>query len=565
MHLLYFPFLNTVLYYILLFYNTLGTPLEYACRSNSVRATELLLQHGAHPDHWTASSTPLLCAAQHGSEDIISALLEYGADLTIRPKGKQVVGTSLAFYVACLRGNFRAIIPFLSAITEADICPISYEHMILCQTILGIQLLQHPEHVQVGLTIWRKALESFNVLVKPEFGELGKVELSYLLFNLYLEQSVLVQSEKTAATEDKILLKRTRSRFPDFMLCVSPDDITEDFYASHHTVIVHNIILKSCVSVFESWWSYSVGLSINDSVISVINDDIPAEKKRLCLLIVLENAMYLCQEMQIMFVNHNMLVEAITRCKLYVNNPGYLMLIMDVNIEVVETTFQSWSNPLMESQRKQKKYIMVSGFERTSEVIATLAFLVLSCATATNEQAYLTKLLHTYIKLCKHIKSIDPSIGMEFHVLNPVIKHMAEEDPLELKQHDDYSDPKEALMELSQLLFRCGVDANARDANGNTVMFTAMKLEEPHRSNMIELLMSHQAHVDVTNNTGKSPYALLSTLTDCRIHPLECRTLRCRAASMVSFYKIPYQDKLPKVLEEFVELHDTHLPTNPFT
>ena len=60
------------------------TVLQYACKKNDTQAVAILLKHGADPNkiHSRSNSTPLSLASAHGNFEIISMLVDHGADVT---------------------------------------------------------------------------------------------------------------------------------------------------------------------------------------------------------------------------------------------------------------------------------------------------------------------------------------------------------------------------------------------------------------------------------------------------------------------------------------------------
>ena len=535
----------------------------YACQLDNVRAIQLLLESGANPNHFTEHASPLMFAASFASKEAVSLLLTFGADIALGPSGHCTKYTSLAFYMACLRGNLAIAEVFISAVKDKDI--ISERQLVLCHTLLGLQLIQQPNQAEVGCSIWRKALSWFNVLMKPQFGELSKVQLSHALHALYLSESALVQSGKVIEVNDHTMLKRTRSRFPDFRLCVVPDDVNENVSTNSDVVKIHDILLKGCASEVGPWWA-KASLTLYDAVASIFGSEMTVENKRLSLLVLLENALLLRQPLQVMAVNCSILLLTVLKCRLYVDNPGYVMLLIDCSIEAAESTFRLWSSDYMAEKRKEQKNVISVAFRQTAQTLMSLAFIVLCTYSHETHFSHLLKLIRNFAELCKKVQHLEPTICLEYTMLCTVLSYMLQRDPLELKERHGHENTAGTLVDLVQLLLcDCNLDVNARDEKGNTVMFTAVKLDEPYRSDVIELLMSYGAHVDVSNYHGQSAYKMLSSLSDNNIDLLDCRSLKCRAATVLSFCKIPYVDVLPQTLVEFVDLHDTHTPTAPFS
>ncbi|KAK2145074.1 hypothetical protein LSH36_704g00030 [Paralvinella palmiformis] len=540
-----------------------GTALMYACLLDNADAVLLLLECGANPNHFTQHASPLMFAANYGSEEIVKLLLTRGANIAIGPSGRLTNGTSVAFYMACLRGCLGPAEVFISAAKDHDL--ISKQQLVLYYTVLGLQLIQQPSHVEVGRSLWRKALSWFGDLMKPRFGKVSKVQLSHSLHALYLKESALVQSGKSIEIDDLTMLMRTQSRFPDFRLCVIPDDVGADLSANSDIVKIHDIMLKGCVSEMGPWWA-NVSLTLYDAVSNVVSIEMTVENKRLTLLILMENALQLGQPLQIMSVNCNILLSVVLKCRLYVDNPGYIMLLMECSIAAFKSTLHLWSNEYMAEKRTEQREVMSLAYRKTAQTMMSLGFLVLFPGLHEIHFFHLTKLIRDFAELCKDVQRVDASICLEYAMLCTVLSYTLKSDPLELRQRHGFQNLTGTLLDLLQVLLdQCELDVNARDEKGNTVMFTALRMAEPYRSDTIELLMLSGAHVDVSNYSGHSAYKILCSLGNSNINLIDCCSLKCRAATVLSFCKIPYANVLPPSLVEFVNLHNTYTPTAPFS
>jgi len=72
------------------------TPLHYAASGNSLAVARLLLARGARVDAPAPNGrTPLMLAAQHGSEELVDALLAAGADPSARDR-REVTAADMA-------------------------------------------------------------------------------------------------------------------------------------------------------------------------------------------------------------------------------------------------------------------------------------------------------------------------------------------------------------------------------------------------------------------------------------------------------------------------------------
>ncbi len=72
---------------------------------------------------------------------------------------------------------------------------------------------------------------------------------------------------------------------------------------------------------------------------------------------------------------------------------------------------------------------------------------------------------------------------------------------------------------------------------------------------IVELLLANGAHIDARNASSQRPSDLLRAIPGCKINLLHFTTLRCLAAAAISKHSLPYKREVPKMLEDFVEVH----------
>ena len=114
-----------------------------------------------------------------------------------------------------------------------------------------------------------------------------------------------------------------------------------------------------------------------------------------------------------------------------------------------------------------------------------------------------------------------------------------------------------------KLLLECGADVNEVDDEHNTALLLCskaiQKLGKKQRfqdrdlmKNLAELLLKHDAHVDIFNFSGDSAAEILtSSLIGWNVFV----SLKCLAARAVLKYNIPYIGHIPASLESFVQMH----------
>jgi hypothetical protein len=72
---------------------------------------------------------------------------------------------------------------------------------------------------------------------------------------------------------------------------------------------------------------------------------------------------------------------------------------------------------------------------------------------------------------------------------------------------------------------------------------------------IVEVLLTHGAHIDTRNKSGQRPIDLLKSIPDCKINHIQFTTLKCLAARAVVDFNISYKSEVPIMLEEFIQAH----------
>lgn len=68
--------------------------------------------------------------------------------------------------------------------------------------------------------------------------------------------------------------------------------------------------------------------------------------------------------------------------------------------------------------------------------------------------------------------------------------------------------------------------------------------------------MERGADLDQPNKSDERPFNLIAGNPINTIPLINYMNLRCMAATVISKYKIPYRNQLPKLLEKFVRQHE---------
>ncbi len=114
---------------------------------------------------------------------------------------------------------------------------------------------------------------------------------------------------------------------------------------------------------------------------------------------------------------------------------------------------------------------------------------------------------------------------------------------------------------LARLLVKCGASVNALDSDRNTPLHTIVKYGKPISDfltlhTVIMALVNSGAHIDMCNSEGKTPIEASTTgVAEIILRTQLNISLKCLCARAVKRNSIPYQGQVPRVLEEFVDMH----------
>lgn len=106
-----------------------------------------------------------------------------------------------------------------------------------------------------------------------------------------------------------------------------------------------------------------------------------------------------------------------------------------------------------------------------------------------------------------------------------------------------------------KLLLDCGMNVNAKNEAKSTALHVAV---QPYNYNnkIIHLLLERGADLDQPNKSDERPFNLIASNPMNTTPLINYMNLKCMAATVISKYKIPYRNQLPKLLEKFVRQHE---------
>ena len=107
---------------------------------------------------------------------------------------------------------------------------------------------------------------------------------------------------------------------------------------------------------------------------------------------------------------------------------------------------------------------------------------------------------------------------------------------------------------ICKLFIGAGFSTSAK----NFMLETPLHIVSAHQNfnlDIVKLLLKHGAHIDQRDLTGNLPCRRLEAISHCQINPLNFITLKCLASRKIVKFSIPFSQKVPTHLEEFILMH----------
>ena len=111
-------------------------------------------------------------------------------------------------------------------------------------------------------------------------------------------------------------------------------------------------------------------------------------------------------------------------------------------------------------------------------------------------------------------------------------------------------------MSTAQLLLNCGADIDARDARRNTPLHVLVGNSNEPEEALVNLLFARGAHLDFVNALSETALDIASSPKIAALIRARMQiSLKCLCARLIRKNRVPFEGRLNKPLEKFVELH----------
>lgn len=107
---------------------------------------------------------------------------------------------------------------------------------------------------------------------------------------------------------------------------------------------------------------------------------------------------------------------------------------------------------------------------------------------------------------------------------------------------------------VCQLLLQAGFSIDAVNHSLETPLHIISSLQN-FNEEIVKILLANGAHIDQKDCTGNQPCRRLRAIGKCTINTLDYLSLKCLAATKIRLYNIPFSNKVPADLVDFVNLH----------
>ena len=494
------------------------TALHFACRSHaSLEILSCLIENGASINACTnCKVTPLMMAVENCHKDVVSYLIEHGANVDLQDED----GDTALHYVAYQESRVDKTETFLTLSTAGASC--------LCKNSKGLTSLLVASGQ--GLT---EVVES--LIQQPEMTKEQRIDALELLgASLALEDGVAVEEgfvfikrgmiERFADPSNPLLKcqmepveayqNRKESQTLEELVQVEDD---EDAVIMESLVVRERILGRNIEDLLEP---------IRFIASYYEDDDFPTSAR------LYRHAMKIAQHCSQSAVCDLSNITSVLENWLESDLPKD-----DAFIELLDQTFIDHNHEILQQKLTEKQE--QSLFDSLLRLVKMMGQFNCCEEEEPSNAAILFK------TICR----LNPRDGDMNTLLHQVVRSHCDS-----PSHNSY-------LEAVKFLLNAGFSANSINTRGETPLHLAVTLcprdENIHLlTKMLEVLFNGGAHHDYVNNDGKTPMDMAKT-DEARMILSERRKLelKCISAKAVKNFGIPYLGVVPKTLEKYISMH----------
>ncbi|XP_055634097.1 protein fem-1 homolog C-like [Toxorhynchites rutilus septentrionalis] len=218
----------------------------------------------------------------------------------------------------------------------------------------------------------------------------------------------------------------------------------------------------------------------------------------------------------------------------------------------VYETFQFLTSDLTESHQllsiEPADQIQQKNYDCILHCLILLMYFLLTVANSEDEHRLIKSSVQELVR--KDIRSVADGTLLHLSVSNTSVLRS------KFFSHDREEDDLFSNLFVTKLLLECGAQVNTYDNTKSTPLLLASK-RYYYEKEIVHTLIAHGAHLDSTNVFGERPSWLLKRSLGNGILPNEPASLKCLCANVITASGIPYRNKIPNALAQFVWVHDT--------
>ncbi|GBP44129.1 Protein fem-1 homolog A [Eumeta japonica] len=475
------------------------------CLINSVQSVRLctfLLEHGAAVDATDMQhKSALHYAIQEHRLETARLLLEHGADPALRSRAGDD-----ALQTACLKGAAHIVQLLVQRVPYTD------ERLADAFELLGSTQLDEFNDMPLALSYWRRATAlrhrwSYYLEKRPLVPP--RAALRYAR-----EWRTLAELEAAATDMDAM-------RVQSLLVC-------ERVLGLHHKDTVFRLMYRgaSYADAFRyqqciDLWTWALQIRI--------------EKDSLLYTDTVHTA---CALTRLMLDARGERLERARGLPRYNDVAGVFALLVD---------YAGPARRALDVRPVYKK--QAETFDRALRCLTHLAYLLLETADTSERQAHARGLLRRAVAArLRSAHTGDTLLHLCVSRLNVIRStYFGEEPPPPA--------PVFPQCGVVRALLEAGADPRMRNESRSTPLHVAA-IPYNFSSELVELLLSHGAHIDQPNRFGDLPAALIIANRTSRVRPLRHLSLACLAASALVRHAVPVPEyALPLSLRNFLELH----------